>query len=141
MRKEKSCGAIVYIRESDKFKYLLIKMNQGHWSFPKGHVEIGETEEETAMREIKEETNLECLIDTDFREIVTYSPYPNVMKDVVFFVGEANTNQLKIQTEELSDAGFFDEDEALSLITFQSDKAIFQLAIQYLNKLSHGELN
>lgn len=132
MRKEKSCGAVVYIKESNLLKFLLIKMNQGHWSFPKGHMEPGETELETALREIKEETNLDCFIDTDFREVITYSPYPNVIKDVVFFVGETFSPKLKVQTEELSQAAFFTEEEAFNLITFQTDKAIFELAVQYL---------
>ena len=57
---EKSCGAIVYRRHHGNLEILLIKhVNSGHWSFPKGHVEEGETEVETATREIKEETGIE----------------------------------------------------------------------------------
>ena len=55
MLHEKSCGAIVYRKYHGNTEILLIKhINSGHWSFPKGHVEGDETEEETAKREIME---------------------------------------------------------------------------------------
>ena len=57
MTYEKSCGGIVYRKFHGNTEILLIKhIKSGYWSFPKGHVENGETEEETAKREIKEET-------------------------------------------------------------------------------------
>ena len=59
MQHEKSCGAIVYRKFHGNIELLLIKnQNGGHWSFPKGHVEEGETEEQTAVREIMEETGI-----------------------------------------------------------------------------------
>ena len=67
--------------------------NGGHWAFPKGHVEKKETEPETALREIKEETGLKVELDTGFREMVTYSPKPNVMKDVIYFAAKAKKGQ------------------------------------------------
>jgi len=57
-KREKSCGAIVYRRESGNVLYLIIQQKSRHWSFPKGHVERGESEKETALREIREETGL-----------------------------------------------------------------------------------
>ena len=59
MIKEKSCGAITYKIENGIFYFLIEKMNKGHFSLPKGHVEKGESEVETAYREIKEETILD----------------------------------------------------------------------------------
>ena len=55
--KEKSCGAVIYKVENGKVYYLLLKMNYGHTSLCKGHQEEGESDEETAIREIKEETS------------------------------------------------------------------------------------
>ena len=67
MLHEKSCGAIVYRKYHGNTEILLIKhINSGHWSFPKGHVEGDETEEETAKREIMEETGIDVNLDTTF---------------------------------------------------------------------------
>lgn len=67
MLNEKSCGALVYRKYHGNTEILLIKhLNSGHWSFPKGHVEEGETEVETAIREIKEETGIDVMIDQSF---------------------------------------------------------------------------
>ncbi|HBR86086.1 MAG TPA: DNA mismatch repair protein MutT, partial [Firmicutes bacterium] len=72
MKKEKSVGAVIYRIGSDgKREYLVQKMNLGHVSICKGHVEGSETEVETAAREIMEETGLKVDIDTRFRHVVT----------------------------------------------------------------------
>ena len=63
MTYEKSCGGIVYRKFHGNTEILLIKhIKSGYWSFPKGHVENSETEEETAKREIKEETGIDVYI-------------------------------------------------------------------------------
>ena len=90
MLHEKSCGAIVYRKYHGNTEILLIKhINSGHWSFPKGHVEKGETEVETARREIMEETSIDVIIDPTFRETVTYSPKKDTVKVVVYFLAKA----------------------------------------------------
>lgn len=82
MNYEKSCGAIVYRKHHGNTEILLVRhLKSGHWSFPKGHMEAGETEEDTARREIKEETGLDVLLDTGFRETVNYSPKKNTKKN------------------------------------------------------------
>jgi len=88
MKKEKSCGAVVYRRGAKGLEILVEYMGMGHVSIPKGHVEPGESEEETALREIWEETALRVRLDTGFRRVISYSPAPGVEKDVVFFVAE-----------------------------------------------------
>ncbi len=130
MKKEKSCGCIIF---NDKFEVLLIHMNQGHWSFPKGHVENNESEVETALREVFEETNIKVNIDNSFREITSYSPNKNIWKDVIFFVGKANNNDIIIQKEELQDAKFVGIEEAKKLITYRNDLDILFKAIKHLN--------
>lgn len=95
MNYEKSCGAIVYRKHHGNTEILLARnIKSGHWSFPKGHMEEGETEEETARREIKEETGLDVLLDTGFRETVTYSPKRNTKKTVVYFVAIPTSHEL-----------------------------------------------
>ena len=96
MNYEKSCGAVVYRKFHGNTEILLIRhIKSGYWSFPKGHVEKGETEIETAEREIKEETNIDVLIDSGFRETVTFSPRRDTSKTVVYFVGKAISNDPK----------------------------------------------
>ena len=70
---EKSCGGIIFYKTKQNTKILLVKNNNGrYWSFPKGHIEDGETEQETAIREIKEETGLDVTLVNNFREISDY---------------------------------------------------------------------
>lgn len=90
MKREKSCGALVYRYEGDRLMLLLLRHRHGgHWSFPKGHVEGEETETETALREIREETGLSVSLREGFRHTVEYYPKPGVRKQVVYFLGEA----------------------------------------------------
>ena len=72
MHYEKSCGALVLRRDEDGKAYILMIRHKagGHRSFPKGHMERGETEYMTAVREVFEETAVQIRIDSDFRETV-----------------------------------------------------------------------
>ena len=104
MLHEKSCGAIVYRKFHGNTEILLIKhVNSGHWSFPKGHVEFGETEVETALREVKEETGIDIIIDPTFREIVSFSPKKGTQKTVVYFIGKARHTDYTPQEEEIAE--------------------------------------
>ncbi|MCM1297992.1 MAG: NUDIX domain-containing protein [Firmicutes bacterium] len=123
MNYEKSCGAIVYRKYHGNTEILLIKsVKSGHWSFPKGHMEEGETEEETAKREIKEETGLDALLDTGFRETVTYSPKRNTKKTVVYFVGMAASHDLIPQQDEIAELKWLEIGQAQNLLTYDNDR-------------------
>lgn len=132
MKKEKSCGAIVY-RQNDSWAevLLLCHKNGGHWAFPKGHVEKGETEEETALREIKEETGLKVRLDTSFRHTVTYSPKPGVLKDVVYFAGELAGGDQKAQAEEVTGLKWEAPQKALELITYENDRETLRAFLRW----------
>jgi ADP-ribose pyrophosphatase YjhB (NUDIX family) len=134
MKKEKSCGAICYKYENDTIYYLLIKQRKGHIAFPKGHVEKGETEEDTATREIKEETNVDVLIDSNFRMTSTYSPKEKVIKDVVIFVGKVLSDNIITQDEEVSSAMYMTYEDALNSLTYDRDKEILESANVYISK-------
>lgn len=126
---EKSCGAIVYRKFHGNIEILLIKhVNSGHWSFPKGHIEIGETEYQTALREIKEETGIDVLIDTSFREIVSYSPKKDTNKVVVYFLGKAKNYDFIPQQEEISDIKWVEIGLAKTILTYDNDKTIVNKA-------------
>jgi len=126
---EKSCGAIVYRRHHGNLEILLIKhVNSGHWSFPKGHVEGGETEEETALREIKEETGIDVIIDSTFRETVTYFPRKDTQKVVVYFLAKAKNFEYVPQEEEIAQIKWVDIGYATSVLTYENDKTIVNKA-------------
>lgn len=132
MKKEKSCGAIVCRLRDSWVEVLLIRhKNGGHWAFPKGHVEKGETEEETALREIKEETGLKVKLCMDFRHTVTYSPKPGVLKDVVYFAGEFSGGHQKAQEAEVTGMEWKAPQEALEQITYENDKETLRAFLRW----------
>ncbi|MDD4297053.1 MAG: NUDIX domain-containing protein [Ruminiclostridium sp.] len=135
MKYEKSCGAIIIKRCDTQDSVLLIKhVNGGHWSFPKGHMEKNETEEETARREIHEETGLKMVLDTGFRHVTTYSPMEGVTKDVVYFLAFSMESELVTQAEEVNEAKWFTFEAALTKITYANDIALLVKAQEYLHQ-------
>ena len=108
----------------------------GHWSFPKGHVEAGENEQQTALREVREETGLTIRLLDGFRESVEYFPKPGVKKQVVYFLGEALGDKLVRQEEEISELKWASIAEADGLVTFANDKRLIRLAKKRLGLLS-----
>ena len=105
MKREKSCGVLVLRQQEDELYVVLLRHRfGGHWSFPKGHVEAGESERQTALREVREETGLTGIKLMDgFRESVEYSPKPGVKKQVVYFLGTTEQEKLVQQEEEIND--------------------------------------
>ncbi len=122
---EKSCGAIVYRKFHGNTEILLVRhINSGHWSFPKGHVEKGETEVETARREIMEETSIDVIIDPTFRETVTYSPRRDTVKNVVYFLAKAKNVDFVPQKDEISEVRWVDITYAPHILSYDNDRTI-----------------
>ena len=129
MKREKSCGALVIRKNGEQYDLVLLRHRfGGHWSFPKGHVEAGETERQTALREVKEETGLSIRLYDGFRESVEYFPQAGVKKQVVYFLGEALGDELIRQEEEISELRWAPLLEAGDLVTFANDKRLIRLA-------------
>ena len=89
MRCEKSCGAVVFTTIDGEIKYLLISNLQGIYGFPKGHVEGNETEAETALREVYEETNLRIKLIEGFRTTDKHviPQKKDTIKQITYFLG------------------------------------------------------
>lgn len=132
MIKEKSCGAIVYYTHNKEILYLILKHKAGHWAFPKGHVENNETEVETALREIKEETSLIVTIDDGFKVINEYQPTRYSTKEVVYFMARSDTDKVFVQQTEIDNFRWCTYDEAIGLITYENDKKVLLKANDYL---------
>ena len=131
---EKSCGAVVHRERGGVREYLIIRHNGGHWSFPKGHMESGENEVQTAQREILEETGLHTQINTAFRSIVTYSPKNGVMKDVVFFLASVTGGTEHAQEEEIAQLEWLPFEKACDTVTFPTDTSVLVDAEEFLAK-------
>ncbi len=117
MRREKSCGAVVFTRKDGEIFYVLVMQKKGFYGFPKGHMEKGESERQTALREIKEETGLEPRLIRGFRAETVYklNKKPDTTKKVIFFLGEYQDQEIVYQKEELLGAGLFRYEETADL--------------------------
>ena len=110
---EKSCGALVVRREKDNYYILMIRHKAGgSRSFPKGHMEQGESEYATALREVMEETSSRIAIISNFRETVSYSPSPGVMKEVVYFLAFTTAKEIHAREGEIAEVEWVPIEEA-----------------------------
>ncbi len=132
--KEKSCGAVVYWESEGERLYLLEHMQGGHFAMPKGHVEAGESERETAEREIWEETGLRVHVDCTFRAVTSYRPYPGCVKEVVYFLTRAASRETVAQPEEVRAVQWLPLDAALRTLSFENDREILRRAARTLDE-------
>ena len=139
MKYEKSCGAVIFRREGDVWNVLLFRHTKGrHISFPKGHVEPGETESQTAEREILEETGLRVKVDRRFRAENRYNIRPDTQKLVVIFVAQTDLVEITPQPEEIAEAFWLPFDAALARLTYERDRKIMRDAYEHLQKNRRG---
>lgn len=132
---EKSCGAVIYRIEGGKLSFLIVKNKKGrNWGFPKGHVELGETEVETAVREVREETGLNVTVCPGFRSVSQYALWNHATKQVVFFLAESKTTDLVLQEEEIERAKWVPYPAMMSFFRFENDRRILHSAVAWLRK-------
>jgi len=135
MKLETSCGAVIYRSNGNNTMYLLLKhLRSGHWSFAKGHIDPGETEVETAEREILEETGLAITVDTAFRCEIKYSPKKDVMKDVIYFVAASPTAKITCPPDEIEGFLWLPLEEASKQLTYQECRDVLKQANLYIKK-------
>ena len=130
-----SAGIVTYIIKDKTILYLLLHYTAGHWEFPKGTMESGETKEDTAIRELEEETGLTAIIDEDFEESISY-PFMTydkeiVQKTVYFFTGTATSNGVKLSHEH-SDYKWLPYKEALMQLTYANGKTLLKKAHKHI---------
>lgn len=132
---ECSCGAIVYRIIHGDVRYLLIKNKRSaNWGFPKGHMERGEDEKQTAYREILEETGIRAEFLPDFRYKSEYSIQGKIEKKVIIFLATTEDTTTKIQREEIDEYLWLRYDKAMSSLKFPNDKFLLSKANEYLEK-------
>jgi 8-oxo-dGTP pyrophosphatase MutT (NUDIX family) len=128
MKKEKSCGCIIIENE----KVLLVQEMEGHWGFPKGHVEPGETEAQTAIRETKEETNLNVEVDTNKRYEINYIVREDIDKSVVYFISNIIDGKIKKQETEINNIEWLPFREAMERLTHENARDMFKQVLKDL---------
>ena len=126
-----SCGGVVIFRGKILLLYKNYKNKYDGWVLPKGTVEPGETHEQTALREVKEETDVEA-------EIVKYIgksqysfvvPEDTVEKEVHWYLMTSDSYYSKPQREEFFvDSGYYKYHEAYHLLKFANEKQILEQA-------------
>lgn len=132
---ERSCGAVVFREADAELKYLLIRNKRSaHWGFPKGHVEPGETDEETAIREVLEETGLNIDILPGFVKKSDYTIQGKIEKSVSIFLAKTKETHYTLQVEEIEECGWFSYDKAMSTLNYDNDKLILIEAKKFLDE-------
>ncbi|MBQ2716501.1 MAG: NUDIX domain-containing protein, partial [Clostridia bacterium] len=133
--REKSCGTVLYTVKDNAIHYLLIKATDTYCGFPKGHVEAGETEHETALRETWEETSIRAEIVGDFRREVTYRMKNGNEKTVVYFLAHYS-DQTPAHNPGFEIRHFLSLplDSACRALTFENTREILRDAEEYIKE-------
>jgi 8-oxo-dGTP pyrophosphatase MutT (NUDIX family) len=140
-RFEQSAGGVVYRKKDGQVEILMIEVPYSHgptWTFPKGHVEEGETPEQAAIREIEEETGIKAEIkhplgDIDYWFISRHGKkLTRIHKKVTHFLLEATGGDTSLHNEEVTEADWFPLEEVEGKLLFDGDKKVFEKAKEIL---------
>ena len=134
---EKSCGAIVFrdapTEDGKMQRYVLMikhSFSSNH-SFPKGHVEKGENEHETAIREVFEETAVKIEIKGSFRHPVYYKPRPGAKKEVVYFLARTDQIETAPAKVEVAIVEWVPVERATRLLAHENDRRVLSHAMAF----------
>lgn len=130
MKNEKSCGGIVELNG----KILLVQQKKsGNYGFPKGHILPEESEVDAAIREVKEETNIDIEIDSKKRYSLSYIQNENINKEVVYFLAKPRDNfVINKQESEISNVFWIDKEKVRETLTYENLRQIWDQAIRDL---------
>ena len=118
-------------------KYLLLQYDAGHWDFVKGNVELNESEKDTVIRELQEETGIvEARFLDGFREKIEYfyrRQGTTIHKEVIFFLIETHTETVTLSFEHVGYAWLSYQD-AMERLTFKNAKDVLRKAHELLKE-------
>lgn len=132
---EKSCGAVMFTHIDGVRKFILITNISGHIGFPKGHIEIGESEKQTALREVYEETGVKTEIIDGFRETYNYLINGFIKKKAVYFIAPFEKEDIKMNIMEISEYRLVTFEEALGILNFKHDRDILTRANEFIDSI------
>lgn len=138
MKHEKSCGAVIIKKSDDEYLFLIVSHKcDGYWGLPKGHMEVGEREEETVVREAFEETGLNIELVNGFRAKIEYLINEDTNKEVVFFIGKPKDDKaVNIQETEIEDYKWVNLNKAMELLTHIESKNVLNEVNKFLTDRS-----
>lgn len=138
MQQETSCGAVVFTDIGSERRFVIIRGKKGFYGFPKGHVEAGETEKETALREIWEETGLRVQIIDGFRtedeHPLIREGEPDAIKKIIYFAAVYKDQEPRPQEGEITEIRLLTFSEAMEAFQFESSKRILNEAAAFLRE-------
>jgi 8-oxo-dGTP diphosphatase len=133
---EYSSGGVVYRRTPQGYDVAVVnRARHTDWSLPKGHIEKGETREQAALREVKEETGLDTRIVVPLDEVVYFYTSPKkglIRKTVYHYLMEAAPGELGGPNSEVSEVRWVPMGVVHSLLSYQKDREIVDKAIGVL---------
>ncbi len=139
MRKETSCGCVIFDKKTHSKVLIVYEKNRNFWGVPKGHIEKGETEIQTALREVKEEVGINVkVLDEKYRYVINYIiEDKQVDKTSVFYIAEPLDDSMETtnQEAEIADSKWVTIEEALKIITYDNTKEVLQKAWNDLKKI------
>ncbi|MDI3316090.1 MAG: NUDIX domain-containing protein [Bacillota bacterium] len=136
MRFERAAGGVVFLPGREVPSILLVLDRFGRWTFPKGHVEHGESDEEAALREIEEETGVTGQV-VDELAAVRYRFLPagaseEVEKEVRYFLVRATGGDPRPREGETREVRWFRPDEVGGLPQYPNNRPVLEAALEAL---------
>lgn len=139
MKKETACGCVIFDKKTRNKVLLILQKSGNFWGFPKGHVEDGESEIETALREVKEEIGITVkILDEKYRYETNYIiESRQIDKTSIFYLAEPidDTVELVNQEAEVLDSKWFSVDEAYDMIPFDDTISVLKKAYEDIKKI------
>ena len=135
---DQSFGIIPINNATGTRRFLLVHQKKGHWGFPKGHAEKGETAVESALRELAEETGVtDCELVSD-QPLLEHYRFINkkgqrVDKTVTFFIGRVNSDEVVVQPEEVQDFAWLTASEARDRLTYPESRELLARVLTFLD--------
>lgn len=134
--KDEAFGIVPIFQEAGIYKYLLIQHHAGHWGFPKGHADAGETPLQAACREFVEETGIsdfEVVGEVTFSEKYGFSRSgQRYDKTVIYYLANVKSSTVSCQVEEIQNYAWLEFDAAIARLTFEGAKRVLREVYQHL---------
>ena len=129
---EYSAGAVLYTQGGEERLYVLVTELSGNTGLPKGHVEAGETDEQTALREIYEETGIRASLVPGFGGELVYPQGRGMLKHFTYFLAVFDDGQFPVSGADVI-AHILPYDQALRKLSFSDVRSILRQAEAFLN--------